>query len=129
MAINKNDHVFAGLFEAGVYRSTDDGENWVATNSNIENITINALGVNPTNDFVFAGTGNGVYRSTNNGDVWENIGLSTNNILSFAFNSNGEILAASFGNGVYFSSDNGQSWETVNDGLENLFVLSLVVGE
>ena len=127
LAINMSDHIFAGIFETGVYRSTDDGANWVPVNSTIENITVDVLGVNPVNSSLFASTGNGVYRSTNNGDVWENIGLAK--IVAFAFNSSGQVLAGAFGDGIFFSSDNGQSWETRNVGLENIFVLSLIVGE
>ena len=71
-----NDFIYAGTYDGGVFKSTDNAKNWNQTSLSTEwvaSLIINSSG------YIFAGTwGNGVYRSTNEGDNWVKInnGLS-----------------------------------------------------
>ena len=71
----------------GVYRSTDDGDNWVEINHGVIQTDVRALAIN-ANGHIFAGTyfGGGVFRSTDDGDSWTpvNEGLDCGNIWSLA---------------------------------------------
>ena len=70
MAISPVDHVFAGTFGC-VFRSTHNGDSWVAINNGLEFPFVISLAVNADGD-IFAGTfeGGGVYRSTDDGENW-----------------------------------------------------------
>ena len=49
LAINSQDHIFAGTAGCGdgVYRSTDNGDNWELTNNGLTSTDVAALGINP----------------------------------------------------------------------------------
>jgi len=74
LTVNKKSFVFAGG-EAGIYRSTDNGNTWSSPSAGFKSRTgptdVISLALNDAND-VFAGTsGNGLWRSTDDGDTWE----------------------------------------------------------
>ncbi len=82
-----------------MYRSTDNGVNWVQINHGLTSSAIPSLIINSSGD-IFAGTiDGGVFRSTDNGDNWVQInqGLTNNYILSLAINSSGHIFAGTSG--------------------------------
>lgn len=66
--VNDQENIYADAFGHGIFRSTDLGNNWVLTSSNISSpipdISINSLGN------IFVAGANGVFRSTNNGEDW-----------------------------------------------------------
>ena len=74
--------IFAATWGSGVFRSTDNGENWIEVNVGITEPYIISLAINASGD-IFAGAdfGGGVFRSTNNGDSWTPVdnGLTTSN--------------------------------------------------
>lgn len=59
------------MAQAGVYRSTDYGENWVEINYNVIETDVRVLAID-SSGHIFAGTyfGGGIFRSTDNGDSW-----------------------------------------------------------
>ncbi|MGC1322845.1 MAG: hypothetical protein WA849_11735 [Candidatus Udaeobacter sp.] len=63
LAISPVGHIFAGTF-GGVFRSTDNGDHWIAVNNGLEFPFVISLAVNADGD-IFAGTfeGGGVYLS------------------------------------------------------------------
>ena len=70
LAINSNGDIFAGIVFGGMFRSTDNGDNWTAINTGLTNTRVHgALAINSNGD-IFAGTIGGVFRSTDNGDNW-----------------------------------------------------------
>ena len=71
MALNGST-IFAGTDGSGVYLSTNNGSNWVASNGSTGKIYSFVTSGNN----IFAGSDNGVFLSTNNGGSWVNIGLS-----------------------------------------------------
>ena len=129
-AINSGGDIFAGTFYGGIYRSTDNGENWTAVNNGLTGLYIPALAINASGQ-IFAATWDvkactGIFRSTDNGDSWTEInnGLANLCILSFAINENGDIFAGGDGlggpAGVFRSTNNGDSWESVLDTAGNV---------
>jgi hypothetical protein len=61
-AINSSGNIFAGTV-GGVYRSTDNGNNWTQINTGLTSNIVNSLAINSSGN-IFAGTlGGGVYRS------------------------------------------------------------------
>jgi hypothetical protein len=94
-----------GTFSGGVFRSTDDGNNWTEINNGVNNYVWSI--VTNVEGHVFAGTSNGVYRSTNNGLNWAaiNNGLIISNIYAMVIDYKGYAYAGSSLGGVYRSVD------------------------
>ena len=133
LAINSSGHVFVGVNDSAVYRSTDNGANWIHTSEGIElefikNVSIYSLVLN-NNGHIFAGYLN-VFRSMNNGDNWINIGADLEPYpLILLVNLQQHIIAASqsLGFGVMRSVDNGDNWTHHAAGLENTEIRSLAL--
>ena len=111
--------------ESGLFRSTDDGETWIA--SGLAGITVYDLVVTPngiggTN--LFAGTDMRVFRSTDNGMTWTpaSSGLPSGTFVramaSKIDSVSGPILfAGTSTNGVFLSTNNGDTWTQSNNGI------------
>ena len=107
-------YLFAASDGYGMYRSTNQGNNWILANSGITNNSLWAL--REISGVLFAGSfsPNSVSRSTNNGDNWINLGLSS--IRNF-ISHNSYIYAVDWSTGVYRSTNSGNSWIPVNSGI------------
>lgn len=115
--------LFAGTEGAGVFRSTDSGQNWTPASNGLTNRTIRAFTVNGTN--LFAGTeGGGVYRSSDNGANWTQVNNGLANTTVRALAVSGTALLAGTTAGIFSSSNNGQSWSPL---VSSTNVTSLVV--
>jgi len=121
---DSQNNIFSG-FLGGIYKSGDNGLNWVLVLSLSSSEVVNSI-VENSNGELFAGTtnftgGGGVYRSLDNGDNWEFIGLEYEYISSLSINSNGEIFAGSrgqhyeYGGGIFRFSENGDIWMELKD--------------
>jgi photosystem II stability/assembly factor-like uncharacterized protein len=112
-----NNNVFAATNDTGVFRTTDNGNNWAPVNNGLPTTTyiqsINILGTD-----IFATTGVGVFLSTDLGSSWNprNNGLPNSQIVCFAA-SGGNILVGTPGLGIFVSSNYGASWFASNNGL------------
>ena len=102
--------VYAGGYDNGVYRSTNNGLNW--TQTSLTGNCINALSISG-ND-IYAGTiYNGVYISTNAGVSWTKTSLGDKYVWS----------VTTSGTKVYAGSTNGTNWVFHNDGFQNNIAL------
>ncbi len=64
--------VYAGTWGAGMFKSTDGGVTWTATNAGLANLFINSLAIDPGNPQVlYAGTYQSkLFKTTNGGQSW-----------------------------------------------------------
>jgi uncharacterized protein (TIGR03437 family) len=110
-----------------VYRSTDQGKNWVPASNGLPNGLVVSFAT--TGGKVFAATFGGVYVSSDNGNNWgpSNNGLPADtSVLSFAV-SGARLFAGTAGRGVYVSADQGQNWASAAGTLpDNATVSSLM---
>ncbi|MDP1621871.1 MAG: T9SS type A sorting domain-containing protein [Bacteroidales bacterium] len=129
--IHQGDYIFAGTQTGGVYRSSDNGNTWVAKNSGLPTGGVQDFAKN--NSYIFVVRGSSVLRSANFGDTWIaiNTGLPTSgpfkSVVTIA--SNGDTLYAGTSNltslldGVYRSVNSGSNWTLT--GLSNTAITEL----
>lgn len=100
----------------GLYRSTDNGNNWgspLVTVSSGDNVFSIAVNTTTTPNTIFAGTRNGPLRSTDNGVNWAPAtnGIPGNSwVRDVEVDSGGYVVAATT-NGLFTSTNNGDLWE------------------
>jgi hypothetical protein len=122
-------YVFAGTGGDGIYRSTNDGDNWTEINSGLTHTDVRALAIN-SDDHIFAGTfGGGAYRSTDNGGNWIEInsGLTSDYVNALAINASDHVFAGTSSGGAYRSTNNGDNWTQINTGLTSSNVRALAI--
>ncbi|MCK9408119.1 MAG: T9SS type A sorting domain-containing protein [Bacteroidetes bacterium] len=110
-------NLFAGT-DGGVFRSTDNGANWIQVNTGLTDTTIVALAVLDT--IIFAGdAASGVFRSNDNGTNWSevNSGL-TDTFISDLLVVGSTLFAGTGDGGKMFRSQNyGTTWAQITNGL------------
>ncbi len=114
------------------YRSTDHGASW----QQVHFVGATAMASN-SHGHLFSGLGAGMYRSTDNGTSWSFMGLdpSPNRIADIACAGETVYVATGVGSGfgtsrgVFRSTDNGGTWAQFNNGLTNLNVTTVSVGD
>ena len=111
IAINSMDWIFAGT-HAGVYLSTDNGDNWIPTALAGEDIHITLLFID-SSDRIFAAYSGELYISTDDGTTWQQPTTPLFGISSLAENSQGNLFAGNF-DGVHISIDGGDHWTQTN---------------
>lgn len=110
IAKDNNGNLYAGLFGIGIYKSSDNGNNWTLINNGLTSLAVHSIVVNQSNE-IFVGTlGGGVYSSVDGGVNWNHKPMSYNFVWALASASNGNLYAGTYGNGVYRSTDNGNTW-------------------
>ena len=106
-----NGEIYATTKYAGIFYSADDGETWENRTNNLPANWLTTLAVNPQTGTVFVAIPNDYcYRSTDMGNTWEKMTtLGPNTVVTFEFNSAGEIYTGYF-NRFYKSTDDGVTW-------------------
>jgi photosystem II stability/assembly factor-like uncharacterized protein len=130
LAINSLGHIFAMVYNYGIYRSTNNGISWEWKSEGVGTGRVKVLGID-RNDQIYISNffhwdryivrGSRLLRSINNGDSWN--AVDTTQIKSFinamCFDNKGKIYVGTYGNGVYYSSDSGINWFEYNEGIYN----------
>lgn len=107
--IKKDNFIFAGTGMTGIYRSSNNGNNWTQVNAGLPVLSVTSFTSNSMG--IFASTVGGIYLSTNNGDLWTQAGSGSmsGNIVSLTSNGN-DIYAGHILAGVFESTNNGSNW-------------------
>lgn len=114
LAVDPNGDVFAGTANGGVYRSTDNANTWVQSNTGLADTSVSALAVGSTGYIVAGTTGDGVFISTNGGTSWTQTPLTSVYVTCLA--TEADTIYAGDGHyctGIYRSTDKGASWLNV----------------
>jgi hypothetical protein len=109
-------NLYAGMSQAGVFRSTDGGATWTQKINGMSYQTTTVISKSGAN-LLASGTV-GLYYSTDNGDNWTAAtGLPAGNGVSCIAMIGTDVFAGTMGKGVYHSTDNGVTWTATNSGL------------
>ncbi|MFA6403415.1 MAG: choice-of-anchor D domain-containing protein [Salinivirgaceae bacterium] len=116
---------YAGMYQKGLFKSTNRGVNWTPANTGFPNYW--AMSVSSYGSNLYAGNSMGVFVSTDNGDNWVaiNTGMETIPVHSVVMKDN--FLFAATYQGVYRSADDGASWTQENTGLAYTEISNLTV--
>jgi photosystem II stability/assembly factor-like uncharacterized protein len=116
-ALNPNDsNIVYCASEYGIFKSVDEGQNWVALHNGLPAGTIGGrtIEINPLYpDEIFAGIGSrGVYKSTNAGNYWYQSNLSYSDVIKFEFISNepGHLITTQYPWFVKMTNNDGENW-------------------
>lgn len=121
---NNIDNAWLGTYGFGVYKTSDGGQNWIA--SGLSGKYIRTIEVDRSNDNnIYAGTGSdngngGLFKSTNGGTNWSQIGINEiqeRNVLAiFVDRNNSNHIFADADPYLFFTTDGGQTWINSNLG-------------
>ncbi|MBK6912650.1 MAG: T9SS type A sorting domain-containing protein [Ignavibacteriales bacterium] len=104
IAVNHKDYIFAvSNTGGGIFRSTDNGNNWQSLAAGLLDTVITSIYIDP-NDLVFIATSTqGVYYSKENGDTWIPTSslIPLPNVTSLTMDDEGYLYAGTRFNGVY----------------------------
>jgi photosystem II stability/assembly factor-like uncharacterized protein len=117
LAVDKEQGVYAGTFDGGVFRSGDGGKTWLPISRALPNDSIRGLISNDRG--VYVATGRGIFKSVDKGRQWVplNKGLSNLSIQVLIEGEKGGFYAGT-SSGVFRSDDDGLNWTAVSQGLE-----------
>ena len=112
----KDFSIHVATIGAGLFNSTDGGENWGRAQGIWADTRVYSLEVNPKNpNTMYAGTDEGIFRSNDNGKTYRHLDspMDSTSVWKIAVDpSNPEIVfAGTSPSAVYRSQDGGATWE------------------
>lgn len=148
--VEASDVIYAATSH-GVFKTTDGGASWTASNTGLAGVSVFSLAIDPkTPTTVYAGTfGNRVFKSTDAGQHWRpaSTGFADDTALSLAIDplnpatlysgttnsgtttSSSRTPTAAFfpGRGVFKSSNGAEAWAAANPGLPPAIVTAVAL--
>ena len=117
LAVDKEQGVYAGTFDGGVFRSGDAGKTWSPISRALPNDSIRGLISNERG--VYVATGRGIFKTVDKGRQWVplNKGLSNLSVQVLIEGEKGGFYAGTSSR-VFRSDDDGVTWTAVSQGLE-----------
>jgi sugar lactone lactonase YvrE len=131
---------FAGTADGGVWRSSDQGQNWTPTFDSMPTLSIGSLAINPVDGSLWVGSGEantsqdsyagtGVYRSTDNGASYQRVGddasgnnpLAGRTVFQIAFDPGGNAYAGTDDGLFRYTAGTGQWTEVLAPAGPNAF--------
>lgn len=113
------DTLYVGIFDEGVFKSTNNGKSWELTNSITTNLGILALAIDPENkDLVFIGSRAGVFRSDDGGLTWSEFQngryFADTDVRTLVYGPDGTLFAGTLGYEVFKLRPGDSSWDQIN---------------
>ena len=130
LTVNQSGDLFAVSYGGGIFRSTDNGTNWLQVNQGLPQVNFEGartMCIAPNGDIYSSADNLGIYKSTNNGNTWIQTGLTTGIYTKIAVHSNGYIfIGTQTGGGLYRSTNGGISWVHLENGLPSSWVVNSI---
>ncbi len=128
--------MYAAGVAGGIWRTTNNGQNWLPLTDMMANLAVSCLAFDPKNPLtIYAGTGEGffngdalqgagIFYSTDGGDTWQH--LPSTSMTDFHYvndivvsPNNSQVLYVATDTGVWHSNDKGKSWVLSRPALED----------
>jgi Uncharacterized protein related to plant photosystem II stability/assembly factor len=117
LAVDKEQGLYAGTFDGGVFRSADGGKTWQPISRALPNDSIRGLISNDRG--VYVATGRGVFKTVDKGRQWVPLNKGLGNLsIQVLIEGEKEGFYAGTSSGVFRSDDDGLNWTAVSRGLE-----------
>jgi len=116
-----NSTLFIGT-DAGVYRSTNNGLNWVAASSGLSGQFAYRMAVSGTNMFVSLSGNAMIFKTTNMGQNWTLANSGLPNAYCYSLFATGSYIYTGTSAGVCYTTNNGENW--VSSGLNGILTTS-----
>ncbi|MCC6690987.1 MAG: hypothetical protein IT235_05595 [Bacteroidia bacterium] len=117
----KSKNVLFAATDGGIFRSNDNGLNWLLTG--FENIQVTTLAIKDS--LLFAGNFLGIYCSDNNGQSWKEI-KQTDKLVNAIAAVGDNLLIGTLRGGIFCSKDNGTTWVETNKGLASHIIYAIL---
>lgn len=117
--------LFISAEAGGVYKSTNNGIEWVACNNGLPDDThVNNLVAYIDTLYIVLSYGNGIYKSIDLGQNWfpVNNGIEDKSFNVISVGNLGIYTQDRTNKLVYYSSDGGQSWDDISSGINSTSV-------
>ena len=133
-----NNTYWVGTPAGGLWKTEDDGLNWIPLTDNIGSIGVSSIIIPSdyaSSNTIYIGTGDrdsfdtrsiGVLKSTNGGNTWDTTGLtfsvtSSSMVFKMLLNpTNDNHIIATTNSGVYSTTDGGTNWMLINNSVSSL---------
>lgn len=108
--VSHADNLYAAMYGAGVYKTSDEGENWIACHDGLSNFLARDLVVSGNTLFVGTNRG-GVFKSSDDGASWAsaNDDIVSKDVWSLLAAS--DRLFAGTSSGLFFTDNDGATWQ------------------
>ncbi len=126
IAFAKDNSIYVGSHNWGVYRSTNNGVSWDTLKNDMPDTNVHALGINSKGQ-LFAGCGSPakVYRSIDNGITWNLVASNLTEpgqyINTIYVDAKDFIYVGAISNKIFRSKNDGNNWEEITTGLSPSF--------
>jgi photosystem II stability/assembly factor-like uncharacterized protein len=105
-----NTNILYAATQAGIYKSTDTGMNWVRSSDGIGSPDTRIVRIDPTNPNNIYASSSSIYKSTNAGTSWTRIPTIGGPLFDFLIDpTNPDTLYAASG-GLFRSTNGGSNW-------------------
>jgi photosystem II stability/assembly factor-like uncharacterized protein len=114
-----SNHLLLAGMRSGLYRSTNQGDQWIASQSGLNGVTVRQVMVSSgyaTDGTLFVSTGMDSFKSTNGGITWQRLGMDAQGYsalvaISPNYFHDHTVFALDNQNGqLYRSTDGGSTW-------------------
>ena len=120
LAIDSNGIIYAGTQTQGIYKSGDDGNNWLKIGLEGETITT----IFPYSEkIILVGAEDGFYKTIDGGNIWIKDNIIS--IVNTIYKTKNNILFLGTNRQIFRSTDEGNNWVDVTTNISNLLVESI----
>jgi ligand-binding sensor domain-containing protein len=119
LTIDKEQALYAGTFDGGVFRSGDGGATWRPISRALPNDSIR--GIITSDKGLFVATGRGVFQSRNQGVQWMPLNKGLTELSIQVLIAADGVLYAGTSSGAFRSDDDGKTWIGISEGLQGRY--------
>lgn len=123
--------VYAATSQAGIFKSSDNGNHWIPVNRGLTRVDVLALVLDPNSPAkLYAGTRSGLFKTMDGGSTWQPTGpeLDKEQVKSLTLDPNdGKTLYAGTYHGLWTSTNEGATWSRLAKQPDNTNISALAI--